>query len=109
MSLPNNELKWILIDFDDTVACNSGHPDYRPTVPVKGAREALIGLEKEGWKITIYTARGWADYALIEEWLETFSIPHRRIICGKPLGKYIIDDRNIPFDGNWKKALKKVK
>lgn len=104
----NDELKWLLIDFDDTIARNTGHPEYLPTVPVEGAIEALQKLHREGWKITIYTARPWSGYKIVEDWCDKHEIPHRRIICGKPLGRWIIDDRNIEFNGSWKDVLNKV-
>jgi len=107
--LTNDELKWLLVDFDDVIAHNTGKPDYIPTTPLDGAKESLVKLTKDGWKIVIYTARSWADYNTIETWLDSNEIPHRRIVCGKPLGKYIIDDRNIAFKGDWSEALKEIK
>ena len=108
MSLNNDDLRWLLVDFDDTICHNSGSPDYTPTTPLEGAKESLDKLVKDGWKITIYTARSWSDYQRIESWLDEHQIPHRRIICGKPLGKYIIDDRNLPFNGDWKEVINKI-
>ena len=107
--LTNDELLWLLVDFDNTVCNNSGYPDFVPTTPLDGAKEALDELTAKGMKITIYTARAWSEYYDIEHWLDTNQIPHRRIICGKPLGKYIIDDRNLEFSGNWEEVLKKIK
>lgn len=107
--LENQELKWICIDFDETIATNSGHPDYFLREPVKGAKQALERLAQEGWKTIIYTARAWVDYQTIEAWLAHYNIPFRRIICGKPLARWIIDDRNIEFDGNWDKVFDKLK
>jgi len=108
MSIKDKELKWLGIDFDNTLAHNTGYPTFEPTVPLDGAIEAMNELAKK-WKITIYTSRHWADYQIIEDWLIRHNIPFRRIICGKPLFKYMIDDRNIEFKGKWKKTLKKVK
>ena len=98
-----------MIDFDDTICHNSGFPNFKPTKPIKGAREALIKLKKKGFKITVFTARGWPDYQLIENWMRKHKMPTRRIICGKPLGKYIIDDRNVEFNGDWKQVINKIK
>lgn len=108
-NMGSDALSWLCVDFDDVIAHNSGKPYYLPTTPLDGAKDALVKLEKDGWKIIIYTARSWADYNTIEAWLDANSIPYRRIICGKPLGKYIIDDRNVEFKGDWKKTLKKIK
>ena len=104
----DNELKWLLTDLDGTLA-HSEPPDYELQEPIDGAREAMQRLTAKGWKITIYTARPWIDYEKIEKWLNKWQIPFRRIICGKPLGKFIIDDRNIEFKGNWGETLEKIK
>lgn len=107
--IKTDDLKWLLVDLDETVATNFGPPTYVLGLPIEGAREAIKKLAKKGWKITIYTARPWADYQEIEDWLDTNKIPHRRIICGKPLGRWIVDDKNIEFKGDWNEVLKKIK
>ena len=106
--IPNEEVKWLGVDFDKTIANTGGHPDYIPREPLPGAVEALKALDKKGYKIVIYTARHWADYINIEAYCKEYGIPVRRIICGKPLFKWIIDDKNIEFDGDWGKVTKKL-
>lgn len=93
--LTNDDLKWILVDFDKTICYNDEH--FNPLEPIEGAKEALEELQAQGFKIIIYTARSWSEYQLVENWLINFDIPFRRIVCGKPLGRYIIDDKNIEF------------
>lgn len=96
------------LDFDNTIA-RSSFPDFEIREPLPGTIEALQKLHEQGWKLTIYTARPWVDYQKIEDWCEKHGLPIRRIICGKPLFKYMIDDRNIEFSGNWDEVLKKIK
>lgn len=107
--LTNEELKWIGMDFDDTIASNSGLPDFVLQEPVKGAKEALDRLTKDGWKIVVYTARPWSQYNIIEYWLNTYEIPFRSIVCGKMLLKWMVDDKNIEFRGNWYDVITKIK
>lgn len=102
------ELKWLGVDLDDTIA-TSKYPKFKLGKPINGSKEALDKLTKNGWKVIIYTSRPWNEYDVVERWLIKWSIPFRRIICGKLLPRIFIDDRNIEFDGNWKKALKKVR
>ena len=92
------ELKWIGCDFDDVVCTNSGFPNYIPQKLIPGAVEALQKLDRMGYKIVIYTARPWSDYENLERLCQENKIPVRRIICGKPLFKWIIDDKNIEFN-----------
>lgn len=104
----NEDLKWIGVDFDGTLAYSS-YPDFEIQEPLPGAVEAMQTLHSEGWKIVIYTARPSVDYPKIEAWCRKHNIPIRDIHCGKPLFRYMIDDRNIEFDGDWAKTLSKIK
>lgn len=100
-----DEMKWVGVDFDGTICHNSGYPDFTPTDPIIGAKLALEALTCSGYKVIIFTARPYSDYRIIESWLEEQGIPFRRIICGKPLLKFMIDDRNIEFVGSWDKVM----
>lgn len=106
--LEDSELRWIGVDFDKTLAHSSGFPDFEIKEPLEGAIEAMEELHRRGWKITIFTARPWSDYQKVEDWCIEHKLPTRRIICGKPLFKYLIDDRNIEFNGDWTSVLNKV-
>lgn len=100
--IPQTSLKWLSVDFDETIVHNSGFPDYIPNHPVKGAIQALKNLDKKGYKIIVYTARPWGDYSNIEDWLLEYGVPFRRIVCGKLLAKWYIDDRNFGTTIDWK-------
>ena len=106
--LENTEIKWLGVDFDDTIAGNNGFPNFIPKEPLPGAVEALNKLNDAGYKITIFTARPWVDYQNIEKYCEHYNIPVRRIICGKPLFKWMIDDKNIEFKNSWEDVLGKI-
>ena len=103
--MEKESLRWLGVDWDETIVQNTGYPDFTPTQPIVGAVEALKKLDDLGYKIIIFTARPWSDYQNIENFCIEFEIPMRRIICGKPLFKAIIDDKNVAFNGDWKKAL----
>jgi len=92
--LPNEGLKWIAVDFDGTIAKNSGFPDFIPSEPLEGVKKILDRFVAQGYKIIVHTARPWADYDNIEKWCIENEIPFRRIVCGKLLAKFYIDDRN---------------
>lgn len=98
-------LRWVGVDWDETIVENTGFPDFIPTHPIKGAVKSLQKLDEMGYKVIIFTARPWSDYQNIESYCIEHDIPARRIICGKPLFKCIIDDKNVAFNGNWEKAL----
>lgn len=105
----DDELIWIGIDLDNCLANNSGYPNYQLTIPTVGAVEAMWELQNRGLKFVLYTARSWADYRTIEEWLDNWGFPKPRlIICGKMLLKWMVDDKAIAFSGDWKEVLNKI-
>ena len=106
--IKNEELKWIAVDFDETIASSSGFPDFIPGDPLHGAVDSLRELNRLGYKIMVYTARHWSDYKNIEEYCTFYGIPIKSIICGKPLLKCFVDDKNIAFSGDWEQALKDI-
>ena len=105
MKITHQEMKHMGVDFDDTIAHNTGYPDYSIGEPIKGAREGLETLTERGFKIVIYTARPSVDYKLIEDWLIENNMPFNRIVTGKELLVGMIDDKNVEFDGDWGKTL----
>lgn len=106
--LTKEELLWVGMDLDGTLA-DTKPPHFELDKVVEGAREALERITAKGFKIVIYTARPWHDYNNVEDWLKENQIPFRRIICGKPLFKYMVDDRGINFNGNWDEVIGKIK
>lgn len=107
--LTSKELKWIGIDFDDTICHNSGMPDFTPTDIIDGAKECIDAIILLGFKPVIYTARTWAEYNIVEDFVNRHNLPITKIICGKPLFRAVIDDRNVEFNGDWTEALAKVR
>lgn len=104
--LKSEDLIWLGIDLDKTLAHND--EDFNLLEPIEGAKESLEELQSAGYKVIIYTARPWAEYQLVEEWLDNYAIPYNKIVCGKPLFRYIIDDKNIEFR-NWQQVMEDLK
>ena len=105
--IQTQDLRWIGIDLDQTIAATEP-PKFELGEPLPGAVEYINKMWEDGYKPIIYTARGWDEYNVIEWWLDNHNIPYRRIICGKPLFKWIIDDKNIEFKGDWETAYSKI-
>ena len=108
MTLTSKDLKWIGVDLDMTLAHNTGYPDFALLSPMEGARDAMIEIKNRGFKGIVFTARAYGDYKTIEDWLNKYDIPFSRIICGKPLLRWMVDDRAIGFNGDWQDALDKI-
>lgn len=96
------ELKWYAIDFDNTLAMNTGEPDFAIGKPIHQNLNKLKEVHEAGYKIIIHTARHWEDYRAIEEWLDKHQVPYKAIVCGKILAHRYVDDKNInAFERSW--------
>ena len=105
--IQNNELKWILIDFDNTIVQSTGYPKFEVIGAKKGVRSALLKLMKKGYRIHVHTARPSSEYRDIETFLQEFNIPHHSIHTGKELGVMYIDDRGYRFN-DWDVDIKNI-
>lgn len=105
--IKSDKLKWIGVDLDGTLA-EFIWPD-RGIGPIKpGAKEAMERLVDNGFKVVIYTARQWSHYEAIEKWCKDNELPVRKILCGKPLFRWVIDDKNCEFKGDWAETINKI-
>ena len=108
MKLKDEQLLWELIDLDDTIANNSGYPDYELTTPIEDAKWAMEQITNAGRKVILFTARPWGEHETIESWLNKYEIPFRRIICAKTLGRHIIDNSARQFKNNWREIIEEI-
>lgn len=101
------ELLWIALDFDGTICESTWSPQdpyAKPGEPIWANIAKLDYLRKREpfLRVVIHTSRSWADYELIETYLTHYKIDFSRIVCGKILAKYYIDDRAVSaFDDDW--------
>ena len=114
--------KDIIVDFDKTICQDATYPKMGK--PIDGAKEALQELLDEGYRVRVYTCRlngkkmkevgKKAYYRLkskIEQHLNDHEIPFTDLVLwseGKPFGECYVDDRNVAFDGDWKKTVRKI-
>jgi hydroxymethylpyrimidine pyrophosphatase-like HAD family hydrolase len=109
--------KYVCIDLDGTIA---HYIDWQGETkfgdPIEGVKPALEKIREAGWKIIIFTTR--SNTALIEDYLKKNSIPFDYInynpdqpenaIGGKIFADAYIDDRGIPFNGDWQTTSDEV-
>ncbi len=109
--------KYVCVDLDGTIA---HYTEWRGVEhfgePIEGARQALEQLREKGWKIIIFTTRG--DATAVGKYLDEHAIPFDYInfnpdqpanaIGGKVYADAYIDDRSIPFNGDWKSTLEET-
>ncbi|CAM7136402.1 HAD hydrolase family protein [Escherichia coli] len=102
-------MKKLIVDLDGTIT-TADTSDYKNVSPNIELIKQLIEYKKNGFSITICTARNMRTYdgnigkinihtlPLITEWLDSHEVPYDEIIVGKPwCGKegFYIDDRAI--------------
>jgi histidinol phosphatase-like enzyme len=85
--------KKYVFDLDGTI-CNE-MPTFEKSlaIPDKDVVDKVNELYYAGNFITIYTARGWAEYNMTKKWLETNNVNHNLLICGKPIYDVWVDDK----------------
>jgi capsule biosynthesis phosphatase len=105
----------IVLDLDGVICKFKEDPsdDYYQLEPFPEAVETLQKLNSEGHYIIIHTARGMTTengnidaiykrhYTSIYNWLTKWNIPFDKLILGKPLADFYVDDRAI-FHKDWR-------
>jgi uncharacterized HAD superfamily protein len=99
-SLTNLHNKVLAIDIDGTI-CTEERTFERPLArPLPGALEALHMLKRNNNTLVLWTGRGWEQYKVTKEWLDSHGFPYDQILMGKPIVDMIVDDRGRRFL-NW--------
>jgi len=88
----------IAIDLDGTICTEERTFERSLAVPLPGAVEKLQSLHQAGHTIVIWTARGWEQFRMTQDWLKKYSIPFDALLMGKPVVDVWIDDRAIQFN-----------
>lgn len=104
----------IAVDFDGTIVENH-YPKIGPLFP--GVKEALRDLRDSGFQIVLYTVRAnpiWYDREKMIEVSEFIKANELAIDYiwtgqGKPMAQFYIDDRAVPFRGNWAQVIAQIK
>lgn len=92
------DLKWLAIDFDNTLARSLWTPENRTSDIGEPIWENLAKLDlavAHGYKVIIHTARPSTDVAILEAWLDKYHVPFRGITTGKILTLTYIDDKAV--------------
>ncbi len=109
--------KYVCIDLDGTIAhYDKWINEETFGEPVEGAQAALGRIRAAGWRIIIFTTR--ADKGLVARYLADHGIPFDHINenpdqpdnarGGKPFADAYVDDRGVPFNGDWEATADEV-
>lgn len=102
-----DKIKRVVIDIDGTI-CEE-LPTFEKSLanPIAGALESVNKLYDSGVFIIFYTARGWAEFKMTENWLKSHGFKYHTLICGKPVYDMWIDDRAVKFT-DWPSIASKL-
>jgi capsule biosynthesis phosphatase len=98
--------KRFVFDIDNTISFTTNRDwiNAKPNLPII---EKINKLYNDGWEIFLHTARGsisapdTADEkyrSIIEIWMKTHNVQYHKLIFGKPLGAYYVDDKALTPD-----------
>ena len=100
--------KRIVCDIDDTISfCRDRDWDNaKPNLPLI---QKLISMYNDGWEVFLHTARGSLSAKtpedarkkyenIITNWCKKYNVPYDKLIFGKPLGTYYVDDKSLTPD-----------
>lgn len=109
------------VDFDGVIHGYSDgwHRGVIYDAPVKGAAEGLKELKQMGYRIIIFSTRTNKMYRKngepeqlpqMEEYMKKHGLIYDELWSGpgKPMAQVYIDDRAVPFRGNWRQTVDDV-
>jgi hypothetical protein len=104
-------MKTICLDFDGVIHLNLAY--VSPTVingnPVDGVGAAIQELRTQ-YRVVVYSCRCAADGGAdaIKSWLDAQGFEVDDVVDRKPMAEVYIDDRGIPFAGDWTETMNAI-
>lgn len=104
--------KTICLDFDGVIhSYSSGWKGETviPDPPIHRSREAIAKL-RESFRIVVHSARCCSEEGCeaIRQWLHKHNIEVDEVCMFKPPATVYLDDRAVPFTGNWEQAISDI-
>jgi hypothetical protein len=99
----------VCLDFDGVIhSYRSGWcgSEVIPDPPIHGTREAIAQLRKR-YRVVVHSARCATDsgYEAVQAWLAKHNIEIDDVCRYKPPATIYVDDRAIPFRGDWQQTI----
>jgi len=90
-----------VIDIDGTLTYETDRPwwpeKYVSATPKVNAIDMVRKLHSLGHIIILHTGRRKEDRKVTEHWLAIFGVSYDKLIMGKPVGDYYLDNKNASF------------
>ena len=86
-----------VIDIDGVI-CKISTP-FSECKPKWNIIRKINQLYKEGHRIILFTSRRHSDRKVTMKWLRKYIVKYHKLIMGKPLATYYVDDKNLSIRG----------
>jgi hypothetical protein len=109
--MDREDIMKISVDFDGTLMDERKVPGYKMGKPFPLAKEAMEELKKMGYEIIIFSAKDLSASGekAIKDWMRYFKIPFDRVTSVKTHSDFYVDDRAVPFNGDWREVISHIK
>ena len=88
-------MKKFVFDIDGTICSEEKSQERVFAKPRQKIINLINQLFDKKHLIILYSARGWDQYRITEDWLKINNVKYTSLILGKPVYDYWIDDRCI--------------
>lgn len=91
--------RWtISVDLDGVLAKPTQPENYATAQAIHENITKVNKLYDKGWRVVIYTGRGWFNYDMTAHWLKSRGVKYHELVMGKLVAHYYIDDLNSTLD-----------
>jgi histidinol phosphatase-like enzyme len=98
--------RWtISVDLDGVLANPTQPENYATATAIHDNIDKVNRLYASGWRVVIYTGRGWYQYDMTTEWLRKKGVKYHELVMGKLVAHIYVDDLNGTLDGALAKEI----
>lgn len=102
----------VCLDFDGVIHAHRSPwcgAEVIPDEPIHGTREAIAKL-REKYRVVVHSARCATEegFQAVQSWLRTHSIEVDGVYQFKPPASIYVDDRAVPFRGDWLQTARDI-
>ena len=102
----------VCLDFDGVIHSHRSPwcgAEVIPDEPIHGTREAIAKL-RQRYRVVVHSARCATDEGLVavKAWLAQHNIEVDDVCQFKPPASVYVDDRAVPFRGDWEKVTEEI-
>lgn len=99
--------RWtISVDLDGVLAKPTQPENYPTAMAIHENIAKVNTLYDRGWRVVIYTGRGWYSYDMTAQWLKSKGVKYHELVMGKLVAHIYVDDLNGTLDDALAKEIR---